>query len=181
MVIYDYYVHGKEQPSSPFADKGVLLESHAVARAEAELGILFNATGDSQKRYFKDRVEDLGYKLCATPDGNVVLPGGDAIGLEVKTWQKMNPCEEVPYEHQIQVCGQIEICGFDFVYYAAFEYEKQEIRIWKCLPCPDLWKAVLGYLDAFAIHCFEEKRPKRFTSKARPKLPTIPMETERIL
>lgn len=145
---------------------GIDHEADAVAGVEAEIGLMFDATGNYQEHL---TISSRPYEFGTTPDGIVSDDGlGNRIGLEVKCPQKM---WDSPPDHYVpQLIGQAKIANLDEIYFSAWTPDQQ--RIWWFSYDESLWEWMKPLLHGFMDNLVNGIEPPR---QKKPKLPEFQM------
>ena len=153
---------GREQPASHNQAMawGKHNEWRAVAAVEALTGVIFDCTGDHQKKVYVNG-------LAATPDG----VSGE-VGLEVKCPEKVY--DEIPAHYMAQIQGQILVCGFALVYFGC--WGNTFLRCWEVPRSGEYVAAMLSLLEEFAGYVDRDEEPPRL-----PRKPVLPQVTCRLL
>ena len=152
----------KPDPKTQQMAWGKVNEFRAVAELEAYTGLLFDRTGDHQKKYRHKW-------LTAVPDGSCWVE--DAfMGVEVKCPEK--PAEEVRPHYMAQVQGECYVCDFDAVYFAA--WTQSGLRVWLVTRSEEYISEMLLLLSGFKAYLDTDDEPPRL--RKRPEMPEVPVE-----
>jgi len=159
--LYRHLTFGDEVQTTHDMQRGIDLEPLAVARTEAELGMMFDRTLSRQESI---AVQCGDIVLSTTPDG---VRG--KVGLEVKAPRTLS--ESVPVKYWAQLAGQMLIANLQSVFYA--ELVNDELRIWLVHQSESLERGLIEALDDFCAYVRSGTQPPRFSSRANPK-PKLP-------